>query len=184
MPPIVSIALAITAVAGASATILISGSRAYDEIAVPQAASGLAMIYEEAAYEYNKADEPPLPESDHQAIARALEAFEDPNVNYLDAAERRLKRRSAYLSATREDPPEMMQLGKVISFDDPWGSPFQFVVAPNGDLTVTSLGPDKTLDTSDDVTSDLARKRQKLPRPSTPAREKYEADQLAKEKKK
>lgn len=170
MPPIVSIALAIAAFAGASATILLSGSKAYDKIAVPLAASGLAMIYEEAAYEYTKAEETPLPTSDHQAIARVLEAFEDPTVNYIDAAQRRLKRRSARLLATREDSPNpaLIHFGPLISLDDPWGTPFQFTPSTKGILTATSAGADKTHGTSDDITSAAARKRQKLPHPSDP----------------
>ena len=170
MSPIVSIALAIAAVAGASATILISGSKAYEETAVPQAASGLAMIYEEAAYEYAKAEKTPLPGTDHQRIARTLEVFEDPTVNYIEAATRRLKRRGAFINATRELPPDpaSMIFGPIISLDDPWGTPYQLVVNPDGTLTATSAGADKTPGTADDVTSAMARKRQKLPHPSDP----------------
>ena len=128
------------------------------------------MIYEEAAFEYTTAEKKPLPDADHQTIARALEDFDDPEVNYIDAATRRLKRRRALINATREDPPDpaAMIFGPIISLDDPWGTPFQFVVKPDGTLTATSAGADKTPDTADDITSAIARKRQKLPHPSDP----------------
>ena len=170
MPSIIPIALSVVAITCASAAILISGARAYEDTSIPLAASGLAMIYEEAVYDYNLSEETPLPQTDHQTIARALEVFEDFTKNYLDSAKNRLKRKEVYLIVTREEPEENAQFGPIISLDDPWGTPFQFTVNPDKTLTAISAGADQTFNTADDVTSAAAREIQNLPHPSSPDR--------------